>query len=181
MGERQKLLVRRGSTSRLTRNLDKERGFVNGAIAVVCDVLADYNPSEGRDTYVFTAQLTTGAMILVFPVFAGRAESMHSFLPCTYGYATTIRKAQGATLDFLCLYFDGKHVPDLGYGYVGASRCRTAAGLYHFGRLRPSDWRPVGGSDDGRRFRSDSSEASSEDYDSEADGCRSDGGLVNWF
>ena len=75
VGKEQKIILRPGLTIRLTRNLDKERGFVNGAIAVVRDVLVDYNPSEGRDTYVFTAQLTTGAMILVFPVFAGRAES----------------------------------------------------------------------------------------------------------
>ena len=98
VAKRQKMIVRRGLTIRLTRNLDKERRFVNGAIAVVRDVLVDYSPSEGRDSCVFTSQLTIGSMILVFPVFAGRAESMHSFLPCTYGYATTIRKAQGLSL-----------------------------------------------------------------------------------
>ena len=94
---------------------------------------------------------------------------MHSLLPCTYGYATTIRKAQGATLDFLCLYFDAAMAPDPGYAYVGASRCRTAAGLYHFGRIRRSDWRPVGGCEDEQKFRSDYSEASSEDYEGEED------------
>ena len=176
VGKGQKLIVRRGLTIRLTRNLDKERGFVNGAIAVVCDVLVDYNPSEGRRSCVFTARLTTGSMILVFPVFAGRAESMHSFLPCTYGYATTIRKAQGATLDFLCLYFDAAMAPDPGYAYVGASRCRTAAGLYHFGRIRRSDWRPVGGCEDEQKFRSDYSEDSSEDYEGEEDDRRSHDG-----
>ena len=57
--------------------------------------------------------------------------------------------------------------PDPGYAYVGASRCRTAAGLYHFGRIRRSDWRPVGGCEDLQNFRSDYSEASSEDYEGE--------------
>ncbi len=32
-----------------------------------------------------------------------------------------------------------------GDAYVGASRVRTAAGLYDFGSLRRSDWLPVGG------------------------------------
>ena len=36
---------------------------------------------------------------------------------------------------------------DRGYGYVGASRCRNAAGLYYFKRLRRSDWLPIGGGD----------------------------------
>ena len=68
---------------------------------------------------------------------------MREFLPCTYGYATTIRKAQGASLDYVCLYFDARFPPDRGYGYVGASRCRNAAGLYYFKRLRRTDWLPI--------------------------------------
>ena len=65
VGKGQKMLVRRDLTIRCTRNLDKDRGFVNGAIAVVVDVLVDYNPSEGRHTCIFTARLSTGSMILV--------------------------------------------------------------------------------------------------------------------
>ena len=42
------IVIRPGITIRLTHNIDKERGFVNGAIAVVVDVLVDYNPSAGR-------------------------------------------------------------------------------------------------------------------------------------
>ena len=42
------------------------------------------------------------------------------------------------------LFFDHGHPPDRGYGYVGASRFRTAEGVYHYGRFRRSDWRPVG-------------------------------------
>ena len=44
VGKNQHIIIRGGITIRLTRNIDKERGFVNGAIAVVCDVLVDYNP-----------------------------------------------------------------------------------------------------------------------------------------
>ena len=99
VGKGQKMVVRPGITIRCTRNIDKERGFVNGAIATVVDVLVDYNPSQGRHTCVFTARLSTGSMILVHPVSAGRADAMHEFLPCTYVYAITVRRAQGASLD----------------------------------------------------------------------------------
>ena len=110
---------------------------------------------------------------------------MHEFLPCTYGYATTIRRAQGASLHHVCLYFDAPFPPDRGYGYVGASRCRSAAGLYYFKRLRRTDWLPI------RKFvdpdeesdRGPASEASSYDGGSDDEsGCstlrsRSDGYL----
>ena len=43
------------------------------------------------------------------------------------------------------LFFDHGYPADRGYGYVGASRFRSAGGLFHYGRLRRSDWRPVGG------------------------------------
>ena len=48
VGKNGYIVIRPGITIRLTKNIDKERGFVNGAIAVVVDVLVDYNPSEGR-------------------------------------------------------------------------------------------------------------------------------------
>ena len=76
-----------GLMARLTRNLDKQRGFVNGALAVVCESL--------RGNSVFTARLVgTGNMVLVHPM----EENGEIFLPCCYGYATTIRRAQGASL-----------------------------------------------------------------------------------
>ena len=166
MGQAGKIVVRPGVTIRLTRNLDKDRGFVNGAIAVVCDILVDYNPSEGRRDSIFTARLTTGTMVLVYPVSARRAEDIYHLLPCTYGYATTIRRAQGASLDYVCLWFDGKQAPDRGYGYVGASRCRNSAGLYYFKRLRRTDWLPIGGGDsEEEKRRSDVSDAESVDSD----------------
>ena len=48
VGKNGYIVIRPGITIRLTRNIDKERGFVNGAIAIVVHVLVDYNPSEGR-------------------------------------------------------------------------------------------------------------------------------------
>ena len=116
-------------------------------------------------------------MILVHPVAAGRADAMHEFLPCTYGCATTVRRAQGASLDYVCLYFDHYKAPGRGYGYVGAGRCRNATGLYYFGRLRRTDWLPIGGGDpDEESQRGSASEAETVDpYDGRCgDGTESD-------
>ncbi len=65
-------------------------------------------------------------------------------MPCAYGYATTIRKAQGASLDAVVLFFDYRNPPERGYCYAGASRCKSKAGLYFYGRLRRTEWLPVG-------------------------------------
>ena len=172
VGKNSYIVIRPGITIRLTKNIDKDRGFVNGAIAVVVEVLVDYNPSAGRHSCIFTARLTTGSMILVYPVSAGRADTMHEYLPCAYGYATTIRRAQGASLDYVCLYFDAPFPPDRGYGYVGASRCRSAAGLYYFKRLRRTDWLPI------RKFV-DPDEDSERGEVSDADSGESDDGTCS--
>ena len=67
------------------------------------------------------------------------------FVPCCYGYATTIRRAQGASLAQGCLWFcQQRHAAGRGYGYVGVSRFRTKAGCHLFGKLRRTDFLPVG-------------------------------------
>ena len=81
VGKGQTMVVRPGLTIRCTRNLDKDRGFVNEAIAVVCDVLVDCKPSDDKHTCILTEGLTTSSMILVHPVSAGRADTMHELLP----------------------------------------------------------------------------------------------------
>ena len=121
------------------RNLDKNRGFVNGALGTVREVLS---------RHTFICRLSTGGLVLVHPVSGDGDEQL--FLPCVYGYATTIRRAQGATLKLGCLYFDHCYPPERGYGYVGVSRFESQAGVYHFGRIRRTDWLPVGGSGDPR-------------------------------
>ena len=118
---------------RLTRNDDKQRGFVNGATCVVIESLLGNS--------VFICRLVgTGNYVLVHP----REEDGCRFLPCVYGYATTIRRAQGADLDHGCLYFDHTRPAARGYGYVGASRFKTRDGCYIFGKVRQTDFLPVG-------------------------------------
>ena len=132
-----RIVARPGIVIRLSRNFDKQRGFVNGALAVVCESL--------RKNAVFTAKLVgTGNMVLVHPM----TEGGERFLPCCYGYATTIRRAQGADLYHGCVYFDQQHhVAARGYAYVATSRFKTRSGCYLYGKLRMTDFLPAG---DGR-------------------------------
>lgn len=65
-----------------------------------------------------------------------------------YAYATTMRRAQGSTLDLVGLFFDRKKA-DRGYAYVGVSRVKRMLDAYHLGYIRRTDWLPVGGDSDG--------------------------------
>jgi len=131
-----KMFIKPGLWVRLTRNLDKTRGFVNGALGQAVDVLCQDNVG----VTAFTARLSTGAMVLVHPI----RIRQEVFMPCCYGYATTMRRAQGSSLFCGALYFNHKYPPDPGYGYVGASRFRSSDGIFLYGKIRRSDWIPVG-------------------------------------
>ena len=128
----EQLFIAPGVVVRLTRNLDKERGFVNGATGTIDAVLEQKS--------IFTVVLEgTGQRLLVHPITDGGDY----FLPCTYGYATTIRRAQGSSLTLGALYFDHSYQLERGYGYVGTSRLKRAEHIYHFGAIRRTDWLSV--------------------------------------
>ena len=126
-----KMVFMEGMRIRLTQNVDKDRGFVNGMLGTIRKVLR-------KD--VFILETVGGVNILVHPVW----HKKQILMPCTYGYATTMRRAQGATLGAVGLVFD-KRRADRGYAYVGASRCRRADKLFLVGRIRRTDWLPVRG------------------------------------
>ena len=131
---------------------------MNGAVGVVKTILASL---DGVPT-VFTVRLSTGVLVIVHPIWIKKK----CFLPCTYGYATTIRRAQGATYRHGCLWFDHTHPPERGYGYVGVSRFQFKDGVYLFGKIRRSDWQPVRQAKDydlDEQYRGPQSES---DYDS---------------
>ena len=132
-----RILVRPGMWLRLCRNLDKDRGFCNGALGKVCELLR-----TGPAGPIFTMQLTHGAMVLVHPI---SDDTGKHFLPCIYGYGMSARKAQGSTLAYAVLYFDLWKPACRGHAYVGSSRVPGHDRLYYFGRIRQSDWLPVGG------------------------------------
>ena len=129
----QRIIAKPGICIRLSRNCDKARGFVNGALATVVEPL--------RGNAVFVAKLnSTGNYVLVHPM----DEDGQRFLPCCYGYATTIRRAQGADLFHGCIYFDQKRAACRGYGYVAVGRFKSRKGCYLYGGMRQTDFLPVG-------------------------------------
>ena len=145
-----------GMRIRLSRNVDKDRGFVNGALGVVEHVLR-------KDVFVFLS--TRGVRILIHPVHMDGKV----FMPCAYAYDMTIRRAQGSTLDLVGLYFD-RACADRGYAYVGASRVRLSGDLWLVGPVRRTDWLPVGEDPDGgeqlrRGVFSDSSDSDGDPED----------------
>ena len=90
-----RVVARPGILVRLTRNFDKQRGFVNGAVGVVWESLC------GNGVFVVKL-LGTGNLVLVHPM----EEDGQRFLPCCYGYAMTVRRAQGLGVDLGCIFFD---------------------------------------------------------------------------
>ena len=115
------VVVIRGMRIRFTRNVDKERGFVNGAVAIVEHVLR-------KD--VLVACTPGGIPILAHPAQYDGIQ----FMPFSFGYAMTIRRSQGSTLEMMTLRFDRKYSADRGYGYVGAPRVQPAADLFVMGQ-----------------------------------------------
>ena len=91
-----------------------------------------------RGNGVFFARLIgSGNLVLVHPM----QENGIRFLPCCYGYAATIRRAQGASLDRGSIYFNQpRFAAARGYGYIGVSRFRSRAGCRLFGYLQRSDF-----------------------------------------
>ena len=127
----ERVVLAAGMRIRLTLNVDKERGFVNGNTGIVRSMLR---------SDVFLLHSDQGIPILVHPV----TQKGRKFLPVTYGWATTMRRAQGATLEKVGLWFDRK-LPDRGYAYVGLSRAQRRSDVFLMGKIRRTDWRPVGG------------------------------------
>ena len=117
---------------------------------------------------IFVVKLTHGCLCLVHPV---ADEQKRRFIPCTYGYAMTTRKAQGASLDHVVLWFDLFMPANRGFAYVGASRVRRATGLYYYGKIRRTDWLPVDGPgppiEQVKRSTESMSEDEADDIDSE--------------
>eukprot|EP00439_Symbiodinium_sp_Y106_P044720 s710_g5.t1 len=156
---------------RLTHNVNKDEGFVNGNMGHIRKMLRS-------DVFIMESSQQTS--ILVYPV----TVKGQKYLPVSYGYATTMRRAQGATLDAVGLLFD-RRLPDSGYAYVGTSRAKSRSSVYHLGHLRQTAWLPVGGDpsqehtslsalsessdeqEESEQPSSDSPEAKSSDFDSD--------------
>ena len=110
--------IHKGMRVTLTKNLNKRAGFVNGMGATVLGM--------GQTGMVVR---TDQAQILM--VHPWTNEERVTVFPFRLGYASTLHKVQGATLDHITLWLDFKNLP--ASAYVALSRVR-----------RDADWRYIG-------------------------------------
>ena len=83
----------------------------------------------------------SGNHVLVHPM----SEDGQVILPKSNGYATKSRRAQGISLKMGCINMDQrKRGAGRGYAYVAVSRFQSRGGCHWFGKLRRSDFLPVG-------------------------------------
>ena len=98
--------------------------YVNGTLATVMSM----NPDA------LTVQLLNGKTVTIFPeVFSlidgnGRKRASAENFPVILAWATTIHKAQGASIDRLMVSIFG--LWESGHAYVALSRAQSEAGLY---------------------------------------------------
>ena len=117
-----------------------------------------------RPTHVFNVKGASRALrdrTLKGPLSHPTEQNGERFLPWCYGYATAIRRAQGADLFHGAIYFEQKKFPAArGYAYVACSRFKSRQGVCLYGKLRRSDFLPMGATKDAeqleRGYQSDS-------------------------
>ena len=132
----------KGMRAIITQNRDKKKGVVNGQPAVV--------KMRVNNTVVLT--LPHGKTVCVHPVTSpvttrdeGGAETDTSRITCypfVPGYALTICKAQGQTLDKCVLWMDSD-ILGPGSAYVALSRVRTINDIHFMTPLHQHHFKPV--------------------------------------
>ena len=116
----------------LTRNIDKARDFVNGMTATVL----------GMKKSSVVVQTKTGQVLTVFP-YRDEEKGGVASLPLRLGYATTLQKIQGATLEHATIWLDVANIEAA--GYVALSRVRRDADWRFLGHLTPHHFTPASG------------------------------------
>ena len=145
-----------GARVTLTRNVDKEKHFVNGMTAEVIDVKRlerqglgnRWNPGavDMDIRWCVTVRTRLGTILTVYPytdedmVVDGRPVT---YLPLRLGYAVTLVKVQGATLDHATIWLDVPNVEAA--GYVALSRVRRDADWRFIGHATPHHFSPASG------------------------------------
>ena len=100
--------VQFGMQCRLTRNINKDAGLVNGAKCVVLNITE----------HGIRVETNTGCVVIRHFYQNGR-----KFLPLARAYASTLAKMQGTTLEHITIMPDVIRVPAA--GYVAVSRVRS--------------------------------------------------------
>ena len=107
-------------------------------------------------------------MLGPIPWLAVDLDALYLCVCCLHSAFVALAIVESVTsivwLFIACLYFDHCYPPDAGYGYVAVSRFRSRAGCYLYGRIRQTDFIPVGAASESvRSIRGRISESDPED------------------
>ena len=117
----------------LTQNLNKRQDFVNGMTATV----EAYHDESGC-----LQVLTKTGKRLAVPCVRERVEGFDiDYFPIRCGYASTIQKVQGQTLEHVTIWLDRRGCKAA--GYVAMSRVKTDADYLIAGPATPSHFVPA--------------------------------------
>ena len=117
----------------ITQNRNKPAGVVNGQNAIV--------KYRQGNTYILC--LPNGRHVSVYPVTSVPEEQQRrTCYPFVPGYALTICKCQGQTLDSAIVWFDCEHLGE-GSAYVALSRVKTLQSIRFFTPLKKEHFKPV--------------------------------------
>ena len=120
----------------LTRNLDKDNGFVNG---MGCRVVKVRKSGIEVRTDVGTT-IAVHPKVDYFDLSSGQKLRVN-YLPIRLGYAVNLHKVQGQTLDHVTIWLDKANIPAA--GYVALSRVRKDAHWRFVGHLTPHHFTPA--------------------------------------
>ena len=117
----------------ITQNIDKENGVVNGQRATV---ITDENKT-------IILRLKNGKIVPTHLVTTVKPDGItkvtYPFVP---GYAITICKSQGQTLNKVIIWFDCARIPE-GAAYVALSRVRKLENMYFLIKSHQQHYNPV--------------------------------------
>jgi len=117
--------IYRGARVMLTKNLNKEVGYVNGMGGTVV----------GIDKAAILVKTDQGKLLSIYP-WTSEEHVVH--YPLRLGYASTLHKVQGATLEHVTVWLDIPNMPAAAYvalsrvSYDSAWRFIGNPGVHHF-------------------------------------------------
>ncbi len=122
------LILKKGCRVLFLQN-DPQKRWVNGTQGIVSEIGVDFIKAQkiNLSGSLSTKEVKVEKTSLVYQDADGNVLASVIQFPLTLGYATTIHKSQGATLDEL--WCDLSSLWEPGQAYVALSRLRTSSGL----------------------------------------------------
>ena len=116
----------------ITQNRDKPQNVVNGQMASV----------EICHNATVILKLPGNKLVATYPLTCDSANGQKTTYPFRIGYANTMCKAQGRTLQKAILWFDKDNIPS-GTAYVALSRLRKLSDVVFLTPLITCFFKPV--------------------------------------